>query len=179
MREITNILNTKAGIFIEIVNFNVRGSQYVCAGDLRALDCLQHILDGDMLEMAQMPEVLEAAILKQAQCYHGVAAYDITLHRGRATVPLQGVDVPFHSSQLQPMMEPFRTIMANILDKGGVKPTQLIGKYIPNLTGKPFGGYFEQVFERTGSHRVGQVLEQWDQYWVPRLNEERLTAVVS
>jgi fatty acid synthase subunit beta len=180
LKKIVEIISTKAGYFIEIVNYNVRNSQYVCAGDLRALDCLQRVLDdmkaADKIRQAPYTEeTLTVAILEKARSYEGVATPTIELRRGRATVPLAGLHVPFHSSKLRPMMEPFRKLLAEILDQGKVTPGQLIGKYVPNLTGKTFAidrQYFEEVFKRTGSERLRDVLERWEDYWEPRIKAE-------
>ena len=42
-----------------------------------------------------------------------------------------------------------------------------MGKYIPNVTAKPFEiskEYFEEVYKLTNSPRVGSVLANWDKY---------------
>lgn len=38
-------ISETTGCFIEIVNFNIRNMQYVCAGELQALDVLKGVLD--------------------------------------------------------------------------------------------------------------------------------------
>ncbi|KAI0130232.1 acyl transferase domain-containing protein [Xylariales sp. AK1849] len=181
LRQIVQILNMKTGFFIEIVNFNVRNSQYVCAGDLRALDCLQRVLDtlnavGDSLPTTPYKiESLSTVILEKASLCDGIAAPTVELRRGRATVPLAGLHVPFHSSQLRPMMEPFRKVLVETFEDSRMNPAELIGKYIPNLTGKPFAvdrQYFEEVLERTGSNRIREILDHWEDYWGPRIKAE-------
>jgi fatty acid synthase subunit beta len=180
LKLLVEILGRHAGFFIEIVNYNVRNSQYVCAGDRRALDCLQRVLDMLNAANSSIPtpyseETLNVITLERMKLYDGIAAPTIELHRGRATVPLAGLDVPFHSSKLQPMMEPFRRVLSEILEQGKIKPGQLVGKYVPNLTGKTFAidrQYFEEVFKRTGSERLRDVLERWEDYWEPRIKAE-------
>ncbi|KAK8015932.1 hypothetical protein PG991_008820 [Apiospora marii] len=124
-------IHAQTGYFIEVVNLNIRNGQYVCAGDLRALDLLQRICDA----------------------------------RGAATVPLTGVDVPFHSSYLRPRMDAFRRVLLDNLDVARLSPDKLVGRYVPNVTGKPFAltrDYFEESLRITGSERIRKVLEEWD-----------------
>lgn len=72
----------------------------------------------------------------------------ITLARGVAAVPLHGIDVPFRSTFLRSGVRPFRSLLSQFNKRENVDPKQLIGKYIPNLTGRPFEisrAYFEEV----------------------------------
>lgn len=85
----------------------------------------------------------------------------ISLRRGTATVPLAGVDVPFHSSLLRPRMAAFRRVLQESLDLERVRPQRLVGKYVPNVTGAPFDisrAYIEEVWRATGSEKLGEVL---------------------
>ena len=86
----------------------------------------------------------------------------ITLARGVAAVPLHGIDVPFHSTFLRSGVQPFRNLLSQFIKKEKVDPKLLVGKYIPNLTGKPFEvsrAYFEEVAELTGSEEIGGILQ--------------------
>jgi fatty acid synthase subunit beta len=182
LRELVETLCKVTGYFVEIVNFNIRGQQYVCAGDLRALDCLQRVMDEIKTLQLKTPlegKSLEEAITKHAKFNEGRAVPSIELRRGYATVPLPGVDVPFHSSFLLSRMEPFRQVLLENLDKGRVDPDRLVGKYIPNVTGTPFEitkEYFEEVLKATNSERVKAVLDQWETRWMPKVREEGLAA---
>ncbi|KAK8057317.1 fatty acid synthase beta subunit dehydratase [Apiospora saccharicola] len=144
-------IHARAGFFVEVVNLNIRNGQYVCAGDLRALDLLQRICD---------------AVKKQnAAATAATASSSIQLRRGAATVPLSGVDVPFHSSYLRPRMDAFRRVLLDNLDVARLSPEKLVGRYVPNVTGKPFElsrEYFEESLRITGSERIQKVLEEWD-----------------
>jgi fatty acid synthase subunit beta len=43
----------------------------------------------------------------------------------------------------------------------------LIGKYIPNVTARPFEltkEYFEDVYRLTNSPRIGHILANWEKY---------------
>ena len=175
---------TTTGHFIEIVNFNIRGKQYVCAGDLRALDCLQHVLDDIKtmkLENSPDAQTLTSVVGKYVSRYESLAAPSIELRRGCATVPLPGVDVPFHSTFLSDRREPFKQVLLASLEKGKIDPMRLVQKYIPNVTGTPFDitrEYFEEVLQVTNSKTVEEVLNGWDDYWTPRIQEERQAMVV-
>lgn len=162
---------------MEIVNFNVSSRQYICAGDLRALDCLQRVLDLLSATYTSDLEQLETLICQQSIIYKEVQASTLRLRRGRATVPLAGIDVPFHSSQLKPMIEPFRRILSTIIDlRGAINPAQLVGRYVPNLTGKPFSldpFYIKAILARTGSTHLRHILDHWESEWGSRIRRER------
>lgn len=91
----------------------------------------------------------------------------LELQRGLATIPLRGIDVPFHSTFLRSGVKPFRSFLMKKILKSSIDPSKLIGKYIPNVTAKPFAltkEYFEDVYKLTNSPRIGQVLANWDKY---------------
>ena len=57
-----------------------------------------------------------------------------TVHRGKATIPLRGIDVPFHSFKLRGGVDRFRQALLAGLPTG-FDIEWLQGRYIPNLTG--------------------------------------------
>ena len=166
----------ETGWLIEIVNYNIANMQYVCAGDLRALDTLTGVtnfLKQQQINIEEMkgniPEVKDAlqkiirgcaeATLKKPQ--------PLELERGFATIPLRGIDVPFHSTFLRSGVKPFRSFLLKKINKTTIDPAKLIGKYIPNVTARPFEltkEYFEDVYKLTNSPRIGHVLANWDKY---------------
>lgn len=86
----------------------------------------------------------------------------IQLTRGQATIPLKGIDVPFHSSHLSPGVSAFRRCLLQQIDNQTLDVGKLTGKYIPNLTAQPFEvtkEYFELVLEKTGSTAIREVLK--------------------
>ena len=176
LRSLVEKITADAGFFVEIVNLNVRNSQYVCAGDLRALDLLQHVLDavkkgGAAADASSLAEL----VAKNKARYQGVLASGLVLSRGAATVPLPGVDVPFHSSFLRPRMEAFRRVLLANLETGRIRPERLVGKYIPNVMGRPFEigrDYVQDVLRVTESERVKAVLDDWEG-WMGRADGER------
>lgn len=177
LKELVVTIQTRSGYFIEIVNLNIRNGQYVCAGDLRGLDLLQKVCD-DLKAMPSCPkpsEHLARLIMKHTTAYCGVVPQEITLKRGAATVPLAGVDVPFHSSFLRPRMEAFRRVLQDSLNAERLRPERLVGKYIPNVTGTPFAidrEYFRDVLNITKSERVKSVLDNWED-WMHKAQQQQ------
>jgi fatty acid synthase subunit beta, fungi type len=91
----------------------------------------------------------------------------LNLERGFATIPLKGIDVPFHSTFLRSGVKPFRSFLLKKINKTSIDPGKLVGKYIPNVTAKPFQiskDYFEEVYKLTNSPRIGAVLKDWEKY---------------
>lgn len=62
----------------------------------------------------------------------------VQLVRGIATIPLVGIDVPFHSTHLQAGIPTYRRFLQDRVKKQDVKVERLLGKWIPNVTAKPF-----------------------------------------
>ncbi len=94
-------------------------------------------------------------------------AKPLTLERGFATIPLKGIDVPFHSTFLRSGVKPFRSFLLKKINKTTIDPSKLVGKYIPNVTARPFEltkEYFEDVYRLTNYPRIGHVLANWDKY---------------
>jgi len=163
---------------LEIVNYNVANMQYVCAGDLRALDCLTGVtnfLKAQKVDINSLIETLSlddvkarlVEIIRECAKQTGAKSKPIELERGFATIPLKGIDVPFHSTFLRSGVKPFRSFLLKKINKTTIDPSKLIGKYIPNVTAKPFDiskEYFEEVYRLTNSPRIGNVLASWDKY---------------
>ena len=85
----------------------------------------------------------------------------ITLQRGTATIPLQGIDVPFHSAHLRTGVPSYRSFLEERIHDGDVDPQRLVGKWIPNVMGKPFSlssEYVQDVLRLTGSPILSEVL---------------------
>ncbi|KAK4153968.1 beta subunit of fatty acid synthetase [Chaetomidium leptoderma] len=197
LRKLVEHIQAQTGFFIEIVNLNIRNRQYVCAGDLRALDVLQRVCD-DLKErggggagpleddlqqaLARVTTTTDTTTTTEAAGggavggpYAGKLPQQIQLKWGVATVPLAGVDVPFHSSLLRPRMNAFRRVLQESLNLDRVRPQRLVGKYIPNITGAPFAlsrEYFESVYQITASEALGEVLDNWE-VWGGRMDVER------
>ncbi|CAO1598650.1 beta subunit of fatty acid synthetase [Xanthoria calcicola] len=168
----------ETGWLLEIVNYNVANTQYVCAGDLRALDCLTNVTNyiksqnidiqalTEKLSMEDMKAHLVKIIRESAKKTKSKPP-PLELERGLATIPLKGIDVPFHSTFLRSGVKPFRSFLLKKINRTTIDPSKLIGKYIPNVTARPFEitkEYFEEVYKLTNSPRIGNVLANWDRY---------------
>ncbi|KAI9352522.1 hypothetical protein DFJ73DRAFT_926469 [Zopfochytrium polystomum] len=178
---VVNTIAKQSKSLLEIVNFNVKNFQYVLAGDLVNLDTLRLTLNKvkslnlNFVELVKsksieeieevlteiVDECLAAARERKAASAGGI----IVQERGIATIPLGGIDVPFHSSFLLSGVTPFREILRKKFQAQFLNVSLLVGKYIPNLTAKPFSlskQYFEEVLELTNSKWISSVLQEWD-----------------
>ncbi|KAJ5219767.1 Fatty acid synthase subunit beta [Penicillium chermesinum] len=155
----------ETGWLLEIVNYNVANMQYVAAGDNRALDCLTNLLNYLKAQNIDIPALMQSMSLEDVkahlvtmikECAKQTEAKPkpIELERGFATIPLKGIDVPFHSTFLRSGVKPFRSFLLKKINKTTIDPSKLIDKYIPNVTARPFQitkEYFEDVYRLTNS----------------------------
>lgn len=168
----------ETGWLLEIVNYNIANMQYVCAGDLRALDTLtgltnylkvQKIDIQHLMQTMTVEDMKEHLVTIIRECAKETQAKPkpLDLQRGFATVPLKGIDVPFHSTFLRSGVKPFRSFLLKKINKNTIDPSKLVGKYIPNVTAKTFAltkEYFEDVYRLTNSPKIGHVLANWESY---------------
>lgn len=161
LTELVADIATQTGCLLEVVNFNVEDQQYVCAGDLRALSCLGSVLDQVNAQAASGAVVEMDVLVRKCADRARRLPKTLKLARGKATIPLNGIDVPFHSSYLSNGVEAFRNRLYSSIPKDTLEPKTLVGKYIPNLTGKTFEisrSYFEHVLSLTDSAPIKRVL---------------------
>ncbi|KAL3469377.1 acyl transferase domain-containing protein [Aspergillus californicus] len=171
-------ISEQTGWLLEIVNYNVANMQYVAAGDLRALDCLTNLLNYLKAQNIDIPTLMQKMSLDDVKA-HLVSIIQecvkqteskptpINLERGFATIPLRGIDVPFHSTFLRSGVKPFRSFLLKKINKTTIDPSKLVGKYIPNVTARPFEitkEYFEDVYRLTNSPRIAHILANWEKY---------------
>ncbi|OAQ86630.1 fatty acid synthase beta subunit dehydratase [Purpureocillium lilacinum] len=173
---VVNSIAEETGWLLEIVNYNIANMQYVCAGDMRALDTLAGVtnfLKKQQIDIEEMRSNIEEAKGALKEIIRGCAEATLKkptpleLERGFATIPLRGIDVPFHSTFLRSGVKPFRSFLLKKINKTTIDPSKLVGKYIPNVTAKPFAltkEYFEDVYRLTNSPKIGAVLANWDKY---------------
>ncbi|KAL2121419.1 hypothetical protein VTJ04DRAFT_5446 [Mycothermus thermophilus] len=178
LRFVVNNVAETTGWLLEIVNYNIANQQYVCAGDLRALDTLTGVtnylkamrIDIEQMRKEFQPEDVKAKLVDIIRaCAQATEAKPkpLELQRGFATIPLRGIDVPFHSTFLRSGVKPFRSFLLKKINKTTIDPAKLIGKYIPNVTAKPFAitkEYFEDVYRLTNSPKIGHILANWEKY---------------
>ncbi|KAI9088332.1 hypothetical protein DFS34DRAFT_701418 [Phlyctochytrium arcticum] len=165
---------------LEIVNYNVENFQYVVAGELINLETLRVVLNKikglnvNFKELAKTKSMDEIEAVLTELVQDGYASANkkrgdgkyVTQERGVATIPLAGIDVPFHSSFLLNGVVPFREILRKKLEAKFINVSLLVGKYIPNLTAQPFRldkDYFQDVYASTKSALLKQVLADWDE----------------
>lgn len=139
------------GEFLEIVNFNLRGSQYAIAGTVAGLDAL------------------EIAVNKKRDEFGGRGAY----------VLVPGIDVPFHSTVLRGGVPDFRNRLEELLP-ASIDPEILAGRYIPNLVPKPFSlarEFIEEIADLVPSEPLDAVLADFDA-WSARPGELCRTVLI-
>ncbi|MFC9897607.1 fatty acid synthase subunit beta domain-containing protein [Nocardia sp. NPDC127579] len=130
----------QAGEFLEVVNLNLRGSQYAIAGTVAGL------------------EALEAEIDRRRAEFGGK----------RAFILVPGIDVPFHSTVLRKGVPEFRHKLEQLLP-AVLDPEVLVGRYIPNLVPRPFTldrEFLAEIADLVPSEPLNAVLadfESWAQ----------------
>ena len=132
------------GEFLEIANFNLKGSQYAIAGTVAGLDAL------------------EAEIEKRRAAFGGKAAF----------ILVPGIDVPFHSRVLRGGVPDFRARLEELLP-ATIDPATLVGRYVPNLVPRPFSldrDFLTEVAELAADGPLDAVLADFDS-WSQRPGE--------
>ncbi len=195
LAEIVDSISQESGRLLQIVNHNVAGQQYVAAGDLVALTTLGNVLNFikvQKIDLKKLNEIMpiEEVREKLAEIVREVlsAALEeekkgrIELKRGFATIPLPGIDVPFHSRYLTGGVAPFRSYLSKRINVDAIRPQLLVGRYIPNLVAAPFElskSYAELIFAQTDSPRLDKVLKNWEKdEWESPERVQRLTATL-
>ncbi|ODQ82934.1 hypothetical protein BABINDRAFT_78539 [Babjeviella inositovora NRRL Y-12698] len=178
LRWVVDHIAEQTGWLLEIVNYNVENTQYVTAGDLRALDTLTNVLNVFKLQKIDIVKLQElmplekvkehlSEIVEEVSKKSSAKPQPVDLERGFAVIPLKGISVPFHSSYLRSGVKPFQRFLVKKIPQEAIKPSNLINKYIPNLTAKPFEitkEYFQDVYELTGSEKIKNILDNWEKY---------------
>ncbi|KAJ2101023.1 fatty acid synthase alpha subunit Lsd1, partial [Coemansia sp. S142-1] len=166
---------------LEVVNHNVRGSQYVVAGTLRQLAVLRLVLDSMATKCAPADDDWQAHV---ALIISDVLAKPVDSRpvRGRATIPLPGIDVPFHSSQLLSGVGEFRVLLQEMIRPENIDYSALHLRYVPNLTAVPFEvsrQYFSLVYNITMSPIAASILDDWSESAIDSSDDTaRLAAIL-
>ncbi|MGA5464834.1 fatty acid synthase subunit beta domain-containing protein [Mycobacterium sp. NPDC050041] len=132
----------RTGEFLQIVNYNLRGSQYAIAGTVRGL------------------EVLEEEVERRREISGGK----------RSFILVPGIDVPFHSSVLRVGVADFRRSLERVMPRDA-DPELLIGKYIPNLVPRPFTldrDFIQEIRDLVPAEPLDEILADYDTW----LNEK-------
>ena len=133
---------TRTGEFLQIVNYNLRGSQYAIAGTVRGL------------------QALEEEVEKRREATGGKRAY----------IQVPGIDVPFHSDVLRVGVDEFRRSLDRIMpwDKD---PAILIGRYVPNLVPRLFSldrDFIQEIRDLVPAEPLDDILADYDTWSTER-----------
>ncbi|WP_156685907.1 type I polyketide synthase [Mycobacterium sp. Marseille-P9652] len=126
----------RTGEFLEIVNFNLRGSQYAIAGTVRGL------------------EALEAEVERRREITGGK----------RSFILVPGIDVPFHSRVLRVGVAEFRRALERLMPRDK-DPDLIIGRYIPNLVPRPFTldrDFIQEIRDLVPAEPLDEILADYD-----------------
>ena len=124
------------GEFLEIVNFNLRGSQYAIAGTVRGL------------------EELEAEVERRREISGGK----------RSFILVPGIDVPFHSRVLRVGVAEFRRSLERLVPRDK-DPDLIVGRYIPNLVPRPFTmdrDFIQEIRDLVPAEPLDEILADYD-----------------
>src|SRR5690348_13194260 len=133
------------GEFLEIVNFNLRGSQYAIAGTVRGL------------------EALEEEVERRREITGGK----------RSFILVPGIDVPFHSEVLRVGVADFRRSLERVMPRDA-DPALLVGKYIPNLVPRPFTmdrDFIQEIRDLVPAEPLDEILADYDTWRTERPHE--------
>lgn len=187
LAQVVRIVASKSGELLEIVNFNVDGEQYVCSGTVSLIPgaaeyllltmqttnlyvlgkLLDHLAERpDGAELVRVGGNVDAPELHQLIgdlfALAEALPFPLDLQRGKATIPLQGIDVPFHSSHLRSTVDRFRQCLLKPgFLEGNVNVEELVDRYIPNLIARPFSvdrDYIQEAYELTRSPVLAKML---------------------
>lgn len=159
LHALVNMISEKSKKLLQIVNYNVENWQYIVTGHvitLRILDLALTHIHRNPRDLSDVVRVIEGFVAEHANTDQN----QVTLQRGIATIPLPGVDVPFHSRYLLSGVPRFREYLKLTILEDNVDMSLLEGKYVPNLTAKPFEitrEYVKDVLSLSGSPIMEQV----------------------
>lgn len=131
----------RVGEFLEVVNLNLRGSQYAIAGTVAGLNALEEEIDRRRAEFGGK----------------------------RAFILVPGIDVPFHSTVLRKGVPEFRQKLEQLLPVD-LDPATLVGRYIPNLVPRLFSlerAFVQEIADLVPSEPLTEVLADFDS-WAAR-----------
>ena len=126
----------RTGEFLQIVNFNLRGSQYAIAGTVRGL------------------EELEEEVERRREISGGK----------RSFILVPGIDVPFHSSVLRVGVADFRRALERVMPRDA-DPELLVGRYVPNLVPRPFTldrDFIQEIRDLVPAEPLDEILADYD-----------------
>lgn len=167
LEHLVSVIATATGGLLQIVNYNIATQQYVASGCLASLASLSAIADVLAIRSSEY-RVTNGKIQGLSELVAATVANTTPpikaslLKRGIATTPLDGIDVPFHSSSLLPKMPAFREMLHRHLPKGTVDASRLVGRFVTNVTGNTFDisrAGVQEIFDKTQSTVLQALLE--------------------
>lgn len=170
LEHLVALIASATGGLLQIVNYNIATQQYVASGCLASLACLSTTADALATRSSEY-RVTNGEIQGLRELVAASVATTPTptkaslLKRGIATTPLEGIDVPFHSSSLLPKMPAFREMLHRHLPKGTVDASRLVGRFVTNVTGNTFDisrAGVQDIFDRTQSVVLQALLDDKD-----------------
>ena len=129
-------LSASTGEFIQIVNLNLRGSQYAIAGTVAGLKALEDEIEARRARIGGKP----------------------------AFILVPGIDVPFHSRELHAGVDDFRDRLDSLLPER-IDASLLIGRYIPNLVPRLFNldrEFVQEISQYVDSALLAEALTDWE-----------------
>lgn len=135
----------RTGEFLQIVNFNLRGSQYAIAGTVRGLEALEE-------EVERLREISGGK---------------------RSFILVPGIDVPFHSSVLRVGVADFRRALERVMPFDA-DPALIVGRYIPNLVPRPFTldrDFIQEIRDLVPAEPLDEILADYDTWRNERPSE--------
>eukprot|EP01138_Halocafeteria_seosinensis_P008004 gb/GECG01008178.1/.p1 GENE.gb/GECG01008178.1/~~gb/GECG01008178.1/.p1 ORF type:complete len:4308 (+),score=574.12 gb/GECG01008178.1/:1-12924(+) len=178
---VVNLIYNRCSYLIEVVNYNSYMHQYVVAGTIKALYLFTLVLDNLSQSSAAVHQIVDDACTKvdEVESVAKSKGKHFGLYRGRATIPLDGIDVPFHSRYLRPGVSAFRQMLLEAISPEQVafRLPEISRSYIPNLVAKPFEvteEFANLVFKETKSPYLKPYLDspRWgedDCEWLMKL----------
>ena len=130
-------ISERTGEFLQIVNFNLRGSQYAIAGTVRGL------------------EALEEEVEKRREISGGK----------RSFILVPGIDVPFHSLGAAGRRRRLPPLAGARACRATRIPTLIIGRYIPNLVPRPFTldrDFIQEIRDLVPAEPLDEILADYD-----------------
>jgi len=148
LHKLVDLISEISKRLLQVVNYNVYNWQFVVSGHNSNLETLRIVLnkikENPKLISKELDSQLVELVTKTLALYpnedeNELDEYNIvTLQQGVASIPLLGIDVPFHSKYLLPEVPQFRNYLLKTLDYKNLNIDLLENKYIPNLTAEPF-----------------------------------------
>ncbi|KAL4784879.1 acyl transferase domain-containing protein [Aspergillus varians] len=161
--QLVQLIGAGTGQLLEVVNHNIESKQYVCAGHVQSLWVLGHACDElSRSTTPNSPDIVKECINRHFPNRKSVTN-QTTLLRGRATIPLPGVDIPFHSQMLRGHIDDYRQYLRRHLRLSDIKAEDFVGRWVPNVVGKPFSldsEYIRLVQEVTTSQPLQDLLQR-------------------